>query len=527
MEKIGFNLTNQELESLIFGVFNSTQFWIKQTRRARPKELLGTIVEIAPIDEADSTSIEIQFLHDRLEFSGCDKATIRRFYKAYYKKVAEKIPQYQKEFEQSIAEIDEFINEYKDQIKSHLEDFIFEEAGFMSYEAVKSKINAYKMAGKAPEYVRLGNHVQFVPAKSNKYNKEGRELKIGGIYIVDFNPVVDTEYGGVRPAVIIGRLNEQNVFCVPLSHQEQQGIPVGQVKDKEAYAVVSQLKIISPIRIFQEIGEMADEKYKDVVASVQAGVKIFPSLAEEAKEEELTTFPGSSASGVGLAIDKHEFFANVSNNMPKTYTPPLINSKLFSVQSQDMLHLELIEKELIYPTEEEYLGIVSKKLEHLRKTKNLRFINAGKGKNQIAYEFSRMGNSVVITVNQNHSDHKNGYYEMRYEFSANGVRCESELYQSRKVSDTFMKLEYFKLMLEKNEKYHLILFRNYVRSFNHSYIKNTQHEADEDVCAEILEDQIRLLQETWTNWELFIMVIMRHLFLAVKKQSIIHCLKGI
>lgn len=498
MEKITFNLTNSEIESIVSNVFDSEKFWIEEIKRLHPKDLQGTIVVVKPYDEADETKVKIQFLHDRLEVEGCDVSIIRKLYKAYYKMVADKIPEYKKEYEESLSEIDDFINEYKEQIKNHLQDYIFEEAGFLSYQAVKDKISAYKMSGKAPETIKLGGHVEYARTKSNKYDKENRVIHIGGIYVVDFNPVVDTEYGGIRPAVIIGNLNDQNYFCVPLSHQDSQGIPVGQVKEKDAYAVVSQLKIVSPARIFQDYGMIDEEKYEEIVSNVQSGVKIFPNIKENAQTEGLKTVSGGGISPAGelaFAIDKREFFENASNDMPRIHTAPLVNSKLFKAYSQDTLHLEIIEKELVYPTEEEYIEILNKKLNHLKKTKNLRFINAGKGKNQIAYEFSRVGNSVVITVNKGHSDHKNGYYEMRYEFNSGGVRCESELYQSRKVNDTFMKLEYFKLMLEKNEKYHLILFRNYVRSFNGIYIKYTQHEADEDVCANILDEQINSLQE--------------------------------
>ena len=89
-----------------------------------------------------------------------------------------------------------------------MQDYIFEEAGFLSYQAVKDKISAYKMSGKAPETIKLGGHVEFARAKSNKYNKQDRDIQIGGVYMVDFNPVVDTEYGGIRPAVIVGNVSE-------------------------------------------------------------------------------------------------------------------------------------------------------------------------------------------------------------------------------------------------------------------------------------------------------------------------------
>ena len=72
MEKIIFNLTDNELNSMVFNVFNEQEYWIKKIERVRPNNLQGTVVVVEPIDEADSTSIKIVFLYDRLEVEGAD-----------------------------------------------------------------------------------------------------------------------------------------------------------------------------------------------------------------------------------------------------------------------------------------------------------------------------------------------------------------------------------------------------------------------------------------------------------------------
>lgn len=498
MEKIIFNLTDNELNSMVFNVFNEQEYWIKKIERVRPNNLQGTVVVVEPIDEADSTSIKIVFLYDRLEVEGADVSTIRKLYKAYYKKVVEKIPEYKKEYEESLGEIDDFVNDYKEQIKNHLYDYIFEEAGFLSTKGVKDKINAYKMTGKTPESTKLGRHVEYAYERSNRYNKPNRQIKAGEVYIVDFNPVISTEYGGIRPALIIGQQNEQNYFCVPLSHQESQGMFIGQVKETDAYAVTGQLKIVSPARIFEKTDVIDETIYKAIISEVKAGVKIFASTQDMESVVDLTADNSGGGNSVldqfTQGFDKRQIFENITNDMPKPIIPPVVNSKKFKSQPQDTLHLDMIEKQLIFPSEEEYVEMLTKKINHLKQTRNLHFISNGKEKSKIGYEFSRDGNNVVILVNKNHNDPSNGYHEMRYEFSITGVKCESDFYPKRKINDTFLKLEFFNFMMAKNDKFYLILFREYVRSFNSSYVRNTQN-ADEDECAEELAYQVEKMQE--------------------------------
>ena len=49
-------------------------------------------------------------------------------------------------------------------------------------------------------------------------------------------------------------------------------------------------------------------------------------------------------------------------------------------------------------------------------------------------------------------------------------------------------------MLDKNEKYHLILMKNLTHSFNYIYTRDSK-ELDEDDCKEYLQRQIEKFQE--------------------------------
>ena len=384
MDKVKFNLTDNEIREVIFSAFSSSDFWIKKIDRQVYNELKGTLVIVKPVDEVEEKEIQIQFLEERLDVQGSDLLKIRALYHAYYKMVTDKIPHYQEEHIKSLKAIEDFARENKIQVTQHLMDFLFEEGGFLSYDAVENKIKSYRMAGSARSSIKLGNHVEFYQLRPNIYDKPDREIKIGSVYIVDFDPVVGEEYGGRRPAVVIGYSTDKNTLvCVPLSTKDDQGKEIGEITGKKSYAVTSRVKIISPRRIYEEIDQLDQETYAEIVKNAQMGIRIVSTIGNDVGLLKRESHSDS-------VID--ESFGTVDKDSERTLllkigTPSLINSKQFDALPQDTLHLERVQKELVYPTEEEYIQILMKKLDYLKQTRNLRFIGKSAGVASIDYVF--------------------------------------------------------------------------------------------------------------------------------------------
>lgn len=479
-EKINFNFSDEEIKFLLFKYIDKEKFWISKIERMYPDRLEGTIVKLNPIDTANKNVIEIQFLYNNLDIKGLEDDIIRKIYTSYYIMVGKKIPKYAEEMKESQEQIESFLQEHKKEIKQYFLDFIFEKAGFESSQLVKQKIKTYRMVGMQDETVRVGNHVTFANLRPNKFYQKERKIEIGSIYSVDYNPVVDEEFGGIRPSIVVGYSADKEVYyCIPLSTKPYLGNSIGEIQGKESFAVTSRLKLVSPQRMYEYIGEISPEKYEEVINDFKNSIFIASSLQKVKSQSE----------SVENAVDN--VVASLDEPIPEQQPTKIVNNiqyENFQPWSGDNLTLDLIEQNINPLTEEEFLEIVSNNIDYLTKTQNLHFMKDKSGK--LDYEFYKENGNYYVCLNKKYQNYKTGYYFTKFEFLEHIVNI---TVGSERKNNNFVSTLYQKKMMDKNENYFISLFCYFARSFYYNYQRKIKDLDDDYEIDEILEKDTQSL----------------------------------
>ena len=81
MPKIKFNFTDDELKSMLYQVVSEKKYWVNKVDRNEPDTLEGTIISLKPLTTQETSIIEVQFLHDKIEVSGLTPEKTRKLYK--------------------------------------------------------------------------------------------------------------------------------------------------------------------------------------------------------------------------------------------------------------------------------------------------------------------------------------------------------------------------------------------------------------------------------------------------------------
>lgn len=468
MEKIKFNLTDDELKEIIFQVVDEEKYWINQITRLEFDSLDGTVISLKPRKAENALEpIEIQFLHGKLDVSGLSVSEIRKMYKLYYDKIFEKVPEYADRFNQSKELIQEFLKEYNQMLNTRMADVLFESG--LDLDFVKNKVKMYRLAGVTQEEVKIGNHVTFRILPPNKFDVPEREIKVGSIYFGDLDPVVGAEFGGVRPCLVIGHTaDKKSYFVIPFSTKEHLGIQAGEISDLKSYAVVSRMKIISPQRLYDHVGDVGDELYTEIIKEVNKSHIIYAK--PEVKE----------ASLVSLTKDEKE----IKEAEEVGAIPELINN--IEPPNRNTLSIELIDNNLIQLSEGEIYQLIEKWASIKRRDTKMNFIGAKGGKLQYSYEEQK--DRVIVRLNEKHSEPAKGYFPVKIEF----LRHEAyfSINEDKGKRDANLTLVYQKRRLEKDEKYAISLFTRYVRLTYYSY----RNLAENDLDGSILDEKIEQLK---------------------------------
>lgn len=307
MENFKINLSENDIEKIVFAVLDPNKFWIKSVERKFHDEIKGAKIVIASIENPES-EIQINFSAYSMVISGCE---------------------------------DDFKKNFQDVYQKFLQDSLSNVVDGM----LKTQIDVYSKAGHCTEIVM-----------SNRWWYPGRKIKIGDVFWADLDPVVAHEYGGKRPVVILAK-RDSNYLCVPLTTTPASDkILVGIVEgEKESYAVKI-VKLVSEERLQKRVCQLDQETYSKVFEMAEEYLKIEKNieLDSEAKREG-SLAPAEVSPAIASRTEKTqkaEEKAKAQELIPEEDAERGINDAF------------------VYPTREEYLEIISKYIEKLQKSKH-------------------------------------------------------------------------------------------------------------------------------------------------------------
>lgn len=478
MEKIKFDITDEQIKKILYGVVSEEQYWVNKIDRKDYDTLEGTIVTLKPRSANSVKSpIEVQFLDGKLEVSGLDKDKIRKLYKLYYQEVFKIVPQYAESYAQSKKEIEDFVKDYQTKFKNLMNDLLFE-GGFDSLMYVKSKIQGYRLAGVNFGDFRVGNHVTLHELSTNVYDKPGREIKVGEVYITDLDPVVNGEFGGKRPCVVIGHsLDKENYYIVPLSTKHYLGKSIGKIQEQENYAVVSKCRPVSSRRFYEKVATVDDKTFKSVVSEVENNMLIYSSL----EEKEVISVTKTS-----------EFLTKSIETEP---IPKMTNNIEF--QSNNSLQLNMIEDNLKKLDKEEILQLVEEWVDK-EKSEGKRFITDKKG--NLNYEFEERKGYVAVYLNPNYTNAKECYLPVKLSFATYQVFYKyNPGIGDKGFKEQELTIAYQKKRIEKDDTYFVGLFAHFVRRTSNTY----SNLAAEDEDGYELQNKVKSLKRNTEALNIF------------------------
>lgn len=106
-----------------------------------------------------------------------------------------------------------------------------------------------------------------------------KKIKRGDIYLVNFNPVIGTEIGKTRPAVVvsndINNVHADTATVVPITSSVDKVYPfdVFLIKgesglDKDSKAKCNQIRTVDKRRLCKYIGALKEEKIKELEEAI-------------------------------------------------------------------------------------------------------------------------------------------------------------------------------------------------------------------------------------------------------------------
>lgn len=498
MGEFVFNLTDSEIDQVIFSAFDSNKYWISRKDRKRPNELKGTVVTVRPIEDTKpKTKIEIVFDESKIEVSGIDdKIIVSKICHAYNKIVNIKVPQIKKEYDEAESMIDDQLSRLMFEAKQILMDSCYETGELLSTKAVKSRIEVLKYASFIPpEVAKTINHAVFVNLIPNEYNTEDREIEIGGVYWADLNPIVGQEFGGFRPVVAMGFVNSRDlVFCVPLTSKDIQGNYVDSFGEKESYAVADAPKFISKDRIYRKIATLDNDKFKSIVQDVDKSMELYDEIPQQETVKVEETVIEEQTEKIESQPEPEKTTVTEEKKVTNSYVS-------MEIQEANAQLIEEIKKELVFPTEEEYMKIINERVTHLKKTKKLGFINKGKKSGNVAYSIENDKGCVLIKLNENHQDYSKNIYASTFRINTHDFSVMFEnpmLYARGTGKDPWTTEQFQKLMIEKNERFHIYLINHLALTFSLAYNKKVRGKSEEEKL-EKLEDDVATLKTMIEN----------------------------
>lgn len=473
-----FNLSDETIKKILYAVVSEEQYWVNKIDRKEFDSLEGTIVSLKPrAQNSTKSQIEVQFLDGKLEVSGLEDDKIRKLYNLYFQEVFKIIPEYSDYFNEAKGEIETFLKDYNNKIKNLMKDLLFE-GGFDPRALVKNKLKQYSLSGMIFGDFRVGNHVTWHNLTPNNFYKTNREINVGDVFITDLNPVVDGEFGGKRPCVVVGHsLDKEIYYIVPLSTKHYLGKSIGKIEGQDSYAVVSKLRGVSPKRFYEKIDTINKEKFKEISSEVEKNILIYSSLGGEE----------------GISIAKSGDFLTKSIEVEPI--PKMTNNIEF--QSNNSLQLTLIEDNIKKLNESEILEIVQGWI-NKKKLEGKKFMSDKKGNFQ--YTFEEGKGYVAVNLNPTYTNAKEGYLPVKLSFATyQAFYMYNPSVGDKGLKDIDLTIAYQKKRMEKDSTYFIALFAHFVRRTANSYSNLVLD--DEDGYE--LENKVKMLKKNTNALNIF------------------------
>lgn len=269
-------ITEEMLQKIILGVVNAEgeKYWIKSINRASRSTLKGTVVEVAPNEENGGGNSTLIFDKFSLIVEGDLKKYESEINKEYIDTLCTLSAEFKEFFDDAMLKIDEKTAEFRLRLVEN-----FYENGY-----VKNDIKGvFKGVGVADLQARLekNKHGEWIAPIDNKLKKVKRTFNPGDIYSADLNPVLQNEFGGFRPVLILSS-SDRFVTIVPIStmldsNESHYILPANSVKNEknfdfnnnDASICTYTVKTISKERLFHKLAILPKEhldKVFDLVA---------------------------------------------------------------------------------------------------------------------------------------------------------------------------------------------------------------------------------------------------------------------
>jgi len=297
-----------------------------------------------------------------------------------------------------------------------------------------------------------GNTTRFEPLKLDKYIQD---TKRGNAYWVNYS---NGKYSQYKPVIIISeKIDEKGFLCVPCSTFENSEISF-KCNGYKLYAK-NEIEFI-PENVIKRFLGIVDYEDLDVIR-------------QAIKTKYLNLYKKDQFIESDYAINKEMQYSK--------------------------LKLRHIESLLTYPTEEELMEMVNRKIQYLKYLeeekhgKPINFIYKN-GKVDYKYEKSCDHNGFLnfkITLNPGQHDFENHIYEMVFIFSNINVRCRCPEYYGteKRVIDETLRKYWNELMFSKpgNEEYYKVLASKIV-TVGHKLYKKETDDYDETILLKFTKN---------------------------------------
>lgn len=126
---------------------------------------------------------------------------------------------------------------------------------------------------------RIGSYI-----KAERTNKMDKAIKRGDLVYLNFDPIVGSEQGGPRPAVVVqndmGNKHAPTVIIAPVtSKNKKSNLPThvkltSHILERNSMVLLEQLKTVDKSRIDSYIGTLSDEEMKMIDKALRISLAI-------------------------------------------------------------------------------------------------------------------------------------------------------------------------------------------------------------------------------------------------------------
>lgn len=274
-------ITEEMLRDIILGKANANgeKFWIKSINRASRSTLKGTIIEVAPSEDIGGGNSQVAFDKFSLIVEGTLKEYEKEINEAYINLMCNLSKEFKAFYDDAMLKIDEKTAEFRLRLVEN-----FYQNGY-----VKNDIKRiFKGVGVAELQERLdrNKHSEWIAPIDNKLKKLKRDFAPGSVYSADLNPTLASEFGGIRPVLILAS-NETFVTVLPITSQlENSGdhklytLPAGSAINEKVFSFnlkdvgicTNMIKTIDKTRVYNKLATLKENDFNNILNEVADNV---------------------------------------------------------------------------------------------------------------------------------------------------------------------------------------------------------------------------------------------------------------